>query len=194
MNNTTDQVKLSFEGHVLITDMDTQEVILDKFNDINFENMAIAIAHLLANETDNADGYYITNMAFGYGGTVVDSNGNLSYKSPKVDGSLGALYTPSLVAGTEFEKAITAFSIPVADGQYYRDLISTVVLDYNEPTGQQDIDNATDFDTNDNFVFDEIALKGDNGLFLTHLIFHPIQKSSNRKLEVKYTLRIRVGS
>lgn len=192
MNNTTDQVKLSFEGHVLITDVDTQEVILDKFNDINFENMAIAIAHLLANETDNANGYYITTMAFGYGGTVVDSNGNLSYRSPKVDGSLGALYTPSLVNSIPFEKTITAFSIPVADGQYYRDLISTVVLDYSEPNGQQDIDNATEFDND--FVFDEIALKGDNGLFLTHLIFHPIQKSQNRKLEVKYTLRIRVGS
>ena len=37
-------------------------------------------------------------------------------------------------------------------------------------------------------MFDEIALITDNDDFLTHLIFHPIQKSNNRKLEA-YTLQ-----
>ncbi len=30
-------------------------------------------------------------------------------------------------------------------------------------------------------------------LMLTHIIFHPIQKSANRSLEIKYTLRIQMG-
>jgi hypothetical protein len=65
------------------------------------------------------------------------------------------------------------------------------------------------------FVFNEIALfsgpKLNNGdasievdiptflanpqtLMLTHVIFHPVQKSANRSLEILYTLRIQMGS
>ena len=49
-------------------------------------------------------------------------------------------------------------------------------------------------DDPENYVFDELALVGDNDELLTHLIFHPIQKSLNRKLEIRYTLRITAGS
>lgn len=195
MYNTNDQAKLTIEGHVLITDIDTKQVLLDKFNAINFENMAIAIANLLANQTDSGDGYYIAKMAFGRGGTVIDSNGNISYKAPQVNGSQGALYEPLMGSALEvFEKNITSFEIEEASGQPYRDLTSVVVLDYNDPTDAPASDNSTDFDAASDYVFDEIALVGDSGNFLTHLIFHPIQKSLNRKLEIRYTLRIRAGS
>jgi len=195
MYSKDDQAKLSIEGHVLIKDVDTNEVLLDKFNAINFENMAVAIAHLLANQTDNGNGYYIARMAFGRGGTVIDSNGNISYKLPKVDGTQGDLYEPLMGSGlTRFEKAISSFEIPEADSQQYRDLTSVVVLNYDEPADAMQLDTASDFDDAESYVFDELALVGDNGNFLTHLIFHPIQKSLNRKLEVRYTLRIRAGS
>ena len=47
-------------------------------------------------------------------------------------------------------------------------------------------------------MFDELGLKGKAatlgaGLLLTHVIFHPVQKSANRLIQVVYTLRIRVG-
>ena len=197
MYNTTDNANLSFYGHVLISDADTGEVLLDKFNAINFENMAIAIANLLANQTDaTGNGYYIAKMAFGRGGTVIDANGNITYRQPKVNGTQGALYEPNFGAASDqvVEKAIGAFEISQATGSTYRDLTSIVTLDYDEPVEALASDNAGDFNDPESYVFDELALVGDNGSFLTHLIFHPIQKSLNRKLEIRYTLRITAGS
>ena len=43
------------------------------------------------------------------------------------------------------------------------------------------------------WVIDELALVTESGKNLTHLIFHPIQKSKNRKIEILYSLRIRAG-
>ena len=45
-----------------------------------------------------------------------------------------------------------------------------------------------------NFVFDELGIKSYNpagaGKLLTHVIFHPVQKSLNRLLQIDYTVRI----
>lgn len=197
MYNTTDNANLSFHGHVLISDADTGEVLLDKFNAINFENMAIAIANLLANKTDgNGNGFYISKIAFGRGGTVVDANGNITYKTPKTNGAGGSLYLPNFGAGEDqpVEKAIGSFHVSESAGQTYRDLTSVVTLDYNEPATAKESDDADNFDDPENYVFDELALVGDNDELLTHLIFHPIQKSQNRKLEIRYTLRITAGN
>jgi hypothetical protein len=67
------------------------------------------------------------------------------------------------------------------------------LLDYGEPSGQQAFDNATDY--NGEFVFDELGLKCWNGSaadlrLITHVIFHPVQKSLNRQIQIDYTLRI----
>ena len=43
------------------------------------------------------------------------------------------------------------------------------------------------------YVFDELALYTANGDLLTHVIFHPVQKSANRKIQVVYTLRMRTS-
>jgi hypothetical protein len=60
-------------------------------------------------------------------------------------------------------------------------------------------DTAANFDGE--FVFDEIGLKSKSGnsdtplnagWLLSHIVFHPVQKSANRVIQVKYTLRIRI--
>ena len=68
-------------------------------------------------------------------------------------------------------------------------------MDYGEPTGQEAFDNTTNF--NGDYVFDELGLKswegtenGSTNKLLTHVIFHPVQKSLNRLIQIDYTLRI----
>ena len=74
-------------------------------------------------------------------------------------------------------------------------LICTLTLDYGEPTGQEAFDNTTDF--NGDYVFDELGLKswegtenGSSNKLLTHVVFHPVQKSLNRLIQIDYTIRI----
>jgi hypothetical protein len=66
------------------------------------------------------------------------------------------------------------------------------LLDYGEPSGQDAFDTATD--QNSLYVFDELGLKGYNasgtGNLLTHVVFHPVQKSLNRLIQIDYTVRI----
>ena len=74
----------------------------------------------------------------------------------------------------------------------YTDVLVTCLLDYGEPDGQDAFDNASNTDSP--FVFDELGLKSYNpngdGKLLTHVIFHPVQKSLNRLLQIDYTIRI----
>ena len=90
----------------------------------------------------------------------------------------------------------------------YSDLVVTATLDYgdgaNEDATQDDLDTSADF-TGD-FIFDELGLAleieelpddpsvKNIGRLISHIIFHPIQKSANRKIQVIYTIRIRAGS
>jgi hypothetical protein len=77
-------------------------------------------------------------------------------------------------------------------GATYSDIIISCILDYGEPDGQEAFDNSQDM--SGNFVFDELGLVSFNptgtGKLLTHVIFHPVQKSLNRLLQIDYTIRI----
>jgi hypothetical protein len=194
-NNFNEQTNISVDGHVLITDMDTNEVLLDKHNAINFQNFAFAVANCLANKTEDSENFYITKMAFGYGGTEIDGNGNITYKSPKVDGSNASLYNDLLDANSNpYTKEVSNIEVLNAEGSPYTDMTVKVILDYDDPASAGlALDNASNFDTASDWVIDELALVTESGYNLTHLIFHPIQKSKNRKIEILYSIRIRAG-
>jgi hypothetical protein len=82
------------------------------------------------------------------------------------------------------------------NGNLYTDILVSCLIDYGEPAGQMAFDNSTNY--NGEFVFDELGLKvwngaADNLRMITHVIFHPVQKSLSRAIEIQYTLRIATG-
>ena len=58
--------------------------------------------------------------------------------------------------------------------------------------GQDAIDTSSNNEST--FVFDELGLKSYSATgqskLLTHVIFHPVQKSLNRLIQIDYTVRI----
>jgi hypothetical protein len=193
-NDFIDNATTSLDGHVLVKDMDSGEVLLDKHNAINYLNVAIAVASLFAGRTDEqtGTGYGIAKIAYGNGGSIVDeTTGSIQYLAPNTNTTTGQLHNKTYeksVANVDTENKI---DVQFFENQPYSDIIITSTLDYSEPNDQQDLDNAIAFE--DNYVFDEIGLITDSGLYLTHLTFHPIQKSANRKIQIIYTLRIKAG-
>jgi hypothetical protein len=77
-------------------------------------------------------------------------------------------------------------------GKNYTDVFISCLLDFGEPSSQSAFDNTSN--NSSDFVFDELGLISYNpsgeGRLLTHVIFHPIQKSLNRAIQVDYTIRI----
>jgi len=184
-------------GHVLIKDLNTGEILLDKFNAINYENFSLTLTRGLA---DRSDGH-IQEMHFGNGAAVVSGTGALTYFPPNVVGRDANLYNPtyykvvdptSSLNTNNTENNVEVSNLP--EGLTYSDVVITCTLDYNEPAGQAAYDDATDF-SND-YTFNEIGLKAfsalgaGEGLLLSHVIFSPILKSLNRQIQIIYTIRI----
>ena len=190
-----DHLKLHVEGHVLIRDPDTGEVLLNRRNAIHRENMSVAIASALTNTTNN-NGFsgFIQSLAFGNGGIVVDGTGNIIYNTVNVASVTDSLYNLTFSKIVNFDiddDPENNTTIIHTGGTTFTDIIVTSTLDYSEPVGQDPYDNTANQEGD--YVFDEIGLVSQQGRLLTHLIFHPVQKSANRKIQVVYTVRISVG-
>ena len=192
-----DNSGIKVEGHIKIWDPTSGEVIVDKRNAIHYENMSIALANSLA---DRSTGF-INEMAFGNGGTTVDPTGIITYLTPNTTGTNASLYNQTYYkvvddnSSGNKDTSRNKMEVRHTSGNKYTDIVVTCTLDYGEPAGQAAFDNTTDF--NDTFVFDELGLKswegtenGDTNKLLTHVIFHPVQKSLNRLIQIDYTLRI----
>ena len=183
-----------FEGHIKIFDPTTGEVLIDKRNAIHYENMSVAMVNSLSNQGQGT----LYQMVFGNGGTNVDPTGLITYLTPNTVGINTSLYNQT------FQKVIDQTAIENVDpirnkmqirhvsGATYSDIIISCILDYGEPDGQEAFDNSVDM--SGNFVFDELGLvsfdPAGTGKLLTHVIFHPVQKSLNRLLQIDYTIRI----
>ena len=183
------------EGFVKIYDPKTGQILLDKKNAIHYENISVCMANTLSDKTNG----FIYQMAFGNGGSAVDPTGVITYLPPNTTGTNASLYneTYSKVvdnnSAANQDPANNYITVVHTSGQVYTDIIVTCLLDYGEPAGQQAFDNGTNF--NGEYVFDELGLQCWNGsssnlLLITHVIFHPVQKSLNRQIQIDYTLRI----
>lgn len=183
------------EGFVKIHDPNNGEIFVDKKNAIHYENISIAMAQTLSNR----DVGWIYLMAFGNGGSSVDPTGVITYLPPNTTGQNADLYNQTYAkvvddnSAANNDPANNYMTVLHTTGKVYTDILVTCLLDYGEPAGQQAFDNSTNF--NGEYVFDELGLKGWNGSvtdlrLLTHVIFHPVQKSLNRQIQIDYTLRI----
>ena len=183
------------EGHIKIFDPTTKEVFVDKRNAIHYENMSEALAYSIGNKGVG----FIHEMHFGNGGTSVDTTGIITYLPPNTTGANADLYNPTYYKVVDDNSSLNTdpsrnkIEIKHTPGLIYTDVFVTCLLDYGEPAGQQAFDNSISLD--DAFVFDELGLKAwegeeGTGKLLTHVIFHPIQKSLNRLIQIDYTVRI----
>ena len=183
------------KGHIRVTDRTTGEVLVDKDNAINYENISIAMANTLS---DAGKGWIYT-MAFGNGGSSVDPTGVITYLPPNTTGQNASLYNQTYAkvvdqnSAQNLDPTNNNMTVLHTSGAVYTDILVTCLLDYGEPAGQQAFDNSTNF--NGEYVFDELGLQCWNGSatdlsLITHVIFHPVQKSLNRQIQIDYTLRI----
>ena len=193
------------EGFIKIHDPKSGEVFVDKKNAIHYENISIAMAQALSNRLDASGGRLgiIYQMAFGNGGSSVDPTGVITYLPPNTTGQNADLYNETYAKVVDDNSAADTdpdnnkMTVLHTAGTVYTDILVTCLLDYGEPPEQQVFDNSTNF--NGEFVFDELGLKAWNGAtdnlrLITHVIFHPVQKSLNRQIQIDYTIRIQTLS
>lgn len=185
-----DKNNTMIQGHVLIKDAGSNQILVDKCNAIHYENMSEALALSLGNKGTG----YIQSMAFGNGGTAVDSTGVITYLPPNTYGQNAALYNQTYskvvdnTSALDVDPARNYIEIRHTPGVIYTDVFVSCLLDYAEPTGQQAFDNSATMQGT--YVFDELGLISESGKLLTHVIFHPVQKALNRLIQVDYTIRI----
>jgi hypothetical protein len=181
------------EGFLKIYDPNNGEIFVDKKNAINYENMSEAIADTLSSR-----GYgEIYQMAFGNGGASVDETGVITYLPPNTTGQNAALYNQTyakIVDDTSvfnLDPTRNKMTVSHTTGKVYTDILVQCLLDYGEPAGQAAFDNSTQTDSS--FIFDELGLLANYGTdnegnvitrLLTHVIFHPVQKSLNRQIQI----------
>ena len=216
-----DNLNISVDGHVKIWDPETREVFVDKHNAINGEAMSLLIALNLSSlnnsyiyEMHFGNGGTIIDETgnITYKDVVVNLDNGLSA------GLFNDTYFKVVDKDdTNYNADPTDNKIDVTHttGLKYSDIIITCTLKKEEPssttnqqfnltttvpkTYQETLDQAANFDGE--FIFDEIGLKSKSldvqaplnaGWLLSHIVFHPVQKSANRVIQVVYTLRIRI--
>lgn len=209
MNNKNHQISTSttsspnekgfwnIQGHIKIFDPETNEVFINKRNAIHYENFSIGLAQSMSNQGQG----YISEMCFGNGGSRIDPTGIITYLTPNNVGLNADLYNQTYIKDIDSNSILNVdptrnfMEIRHITGTAYTDILVSCLLDYGEPTGQQAFDNSTN--ASGQYVFDELGLRSYNsdgtpgaGMLLTHVIFHPVQKSLNRLLQIDYTVRL----
>ena len=187
--------KVLMEGHIRIFDPESGEDYVNKRNAIHYENMSEALALSVANKTNG----FIHEMAFGNGGTSVDPTGVITYLPANSSGANASLYNQTYYKVVDDSSSLNndpgrnKLTVSHVSGNIYTDVVVSCLLDYGEPSGQQAFDNTSNF--NETYTFDELGLKSwigtvNTGKLLTHVVFHPVQKSLNRLIQIDYTIRI----
>ena len=169
---TSEVLTATIKGHVLLKDKVTGEVLLDKGNAVHPRNMAVALARGLSNEQN----HQVYKIKFGNGGSTVDTLGNLTFQPPNTTGANADLYNPT------YEEIVdnTLASTPAENTSI---VVCSATISAGEPADQM---------VSDKYEFDELGLFTSDGLLLTHMVFSPILKTSEREYVITYDLTIAV--
>lgn len=176
-------------GIVKITDLISGNIIVHNKNAIHFGNISMAIAKALAGD----DNGHIRWISYGNGATSITANGTIFYRAPNtsdIRDESASLYNETFLKDVSVDTPLDNISVELTSSQY-ADIVITSTLGFGEPASQDLVDNATNNDGD--YVFDEIGVKTAQNVLIAHNIFHPVQKSLNRLLEIQYTLRIVMG-
>lgn len=198
MRALLDNSRIKMEGFIEVKDKITGDILVNKANQIHYENMSIAIAKSLARRDDG----WILEMHFGNGGATVNGVGVVTYLPPNTLGQTADLYNATYykvindVSPLNTDISKNFIEVIHTNNEVYTDIKMTVTLDFGEPGDQAAFDTTTS--TEGVYVFDELGIKAapdtgeaaGTGLLLTHVVFHPVQKSLNRIIEIIYTIRI----
>ena len=195
MKMKNDYIQTKCFGHVVITDDETNEVLLDDYNALHPENLSQALCLSLANRGFG----HLNQMVFGNGASTISGTGSVTYFPPNAIGADAQLYNQTYFkviddqSPSNVDPTRNFIEVVHTQGMAYTDIITTCVLERGEPSGQDSFDNSENMDTA--FIFDEIGLKSfDQNTaqqrLLGHIVFNPVQKSLNRALRFKYTFRI----
>jgi len=200
------EMPISVEGHVVITDLVTGQVLCAGRNAIHKENMSFAISDALAT------GNIISEIHFGNGGTITTETGSVEYRSANIIGKDAELYNAiyyRIVDPLDHQNSDPVnnkVEVRHVNGTTYTDIVVTTTLDYIDPdengTGGGFVKSLSSAPLEEqakdgSMRFDEIGLKSrgttglDSGRLLTHFRFHPVQKTSEQRIQIVYTLRVR---
>ncbi len=195
-----DRVSVTIQGHVKIQEFETlkdfhehniSNILMDKPNAVHRENASILIARGITHRPNGSIFY----MYFGNGGATIDPLGNVILNPPLVTGAAD-LYHPTFfeaVDDTEGAPDGNMMDVRHTFGSLFSYADIRCVVGKNEPFNQLPIDNvgALNLNTQD-FSLNEIGLKTQDNLLITHITFSPILKTAQRILEIVYTLKISV--
>jgi hypothetical protein len=190
-----EQGNLHIQGHIKIFDPTTKEVFIDKRNAIHYENFSIGLAQSMSNQGQG----FIAEMCFGNGGSRIDPTGIITYLTPNSVGLNATLYNQTYIKNIDSNSILNLdptrnfMEVRHLTGTAYTDILVSCLLDFGEPSGQQAFDQSAG---KTDYIFDELGLRAYStegagmGMLLTHVIFHPVQKSLNRLVQIDYTVRI----
>jgi hypothetical protein len=194
-------------GHVVISDRETGEILLEQDNAIHPKNMATAIARGLSN-TPN---YQIYKLKLGNRGTYINSNLQIVFNPPITTGDTADLYNATYAeivdeADGSVGSGNSVLFTNIPNSTSTRVIITCVVAANEAYDNSTDTTNAGQIQgsgTVSPYYFDELGLftkqttgdllTGSGELMLSHLIFSPIEHTGNRELVITYTLTISVS-
>lgn len=218
-----DVFKPRIEGFISVKDKETGEVLVDKKNAIHYGNISSKIAQAFCGKSSAFVTYMAFGNAgveVSESGLITYRTPNVSNSKVPTASLYNTTYVKEMInyhsdGATDLNRDVSTTGLGT-----YEDISCVVELGPNEPSNQQlmDLANGVNSDTltNTEYVFNEIALyagpknKGnksteleiteflqdaseDKPTLITHVVFHPIQKSYNRTLEITYKLRIQMG-